>query len=152
MFRLHAEPLAPEDARMTLFKAFNHVSITVTDLGKAKDFYGGLLGFKEIPRPAFNFPGVWYGIGGDLSLHIIVNEALVRPPVERASFEGRYPHFALWTDDCDATAERLAATGIHVHDLVSTPTGLRQLFVKDPDGNMLEFIGPTKAPRVRRME
>jgi len=24
--------------------------------------------------------------------------------------------------------------------------------VKDPDGNMLEFIGPTKAPRVRRME
>jgi catechol 2,3-dioxygenase-like lactoylglutathione lyase family enzyme len=84
------EPLAPEDPRMTLFKAFNHVSITVTDLAKAKEFYGGLLGFKEIPRPAFNFPGVWYGIGGDLSLHIIVNEALVRPPVERASFEGRY--------------------------------------------------------------
>jgi glyoxylase I family protein len=137
---------------MTLFKAFNHVSITVTDLAKAKDFYGGLLGFQEIPRPAFNFPGVWYGIGGDLSLHIIVNEALVRPPVERASFEGRYPHFALWTDDCDATAEHLAGTGIHVHDLVSTPTGLRQLFVKDPDGNMVEFIGPTKAPRARRME
>jgi len=46
----------------------------------------------------------------------------------------------------------LAGTGVHAHDLVSTPTGLRQLFVKDPDGNMLEFIGPTKAPRVRRME
>jgi len=137
---------------MSLFKAFNHVSITVTDLGKAKDFYGGLLGFSEIPRPAFNFPGVWYGIGDGLSLHIIVNEKLVRSPVERESFEGRYPHFALWTDDCDATAQRLAGTGVHAHDLVSTPTGLRQLFVKDPDGNMLEFIGPTKAPRVRRME
>ena len=72
--------------------------------------------------------------------------------MERASFEGRYPHFALWTDDCDAAAEQLASTGIHVHDLVSTPTGLRQLFVKDSDGNMVEFIGPTKAPRVRRME
>lgn len=137
---------------MSLFKAFNHVSITVTDLAKAKDFYGGLLGFAEIPRPAFNFPGVWYGIGDGLSLHIIVNEKLVRSPVKRESFEGRYPHFALWTDDCDATAERLAGTGIHVHDLVSTPTGLRQLFVKDSDGNMLEFIGPTQAPRVRRME
>jgi catechol 2,3-dioxygenase-like lactoylglutathione lyase family enzyme len=62
---------------MSLFKAFNHVSITVTDLAKAKDFYGGLLGFPEIPRPAFNFPGVWYGIGDGLSLHIIVNETLV---------------------------------------------------------------------------
>ena len=137
---------------MSLFKAFNHVSITVTDLAKAKDFFGGRLGFPEIPRPAFNFPGVWYGIGDGLSLHIIVNEKLVRSPVERESFEGRYPHFALWTDDCDATAQRLADAGVHAHDLVSTPTGLRQLFVKDPDGNMLEFIGPTKAPRVRRME
>jgi hypothetical protein len=38
-------------------------------------------------------------------------------------------------------------------DVVSGPTGLRQVFVKDPDGNMVEFIGPTKSARaVRRME
>ena len=30
--------------------------------------------------------------------------------------------------------------------------GLRQLFVDDPDGNRVEFIGPTTAPRVRRMD
>ena len=32
------------------------------------------------------------------------------------------------------------------------PPACGRLFVKDSDGNMLEFIGPTKAPRVRRME
>ncbi len=53
MFRFRAEPLVPGDAPMTLFKAFNHVSITVTDLARAKEFYGGLLGFADIPRPAF---------------------------------------------------------------------------------------------------
>jgi hypothetical protein len=36
---------------------------------------------------------------------------------------------------------------------VSGPTGLRQVFVKDPDGNMVEFIGPTASKEaVRRME
>ncbi len=34
----------------------------------------------------------------------------------------------------------------------ATPTGLRQLFVHDPDGNMVEFIGPTRESRVKRLE
>ena len=46
---------------MKMFKEPNHVSITVTDVAKAREFYTGVLGFEEIPRPAFNFPGIWYG-------------------------------------------------------------------------------------------
>jgi catechol 2,3-dioxygenase-like lactoylglutathione lyase family enzyme len=138
---------------MDLFKALNHVSITVTDVGKAREFYGGVLGLQEIPRPAFNFPGIWYSLNGGLSLHIILNDQLVRPAVERERIEARYPHFALWTDDADATAARIEALGLPCRDVVSGPTGLRQVFVKDPDGNMVEFIGPTKAPGAgRRME
>jgi hypothetical protein len=55
-------------------------------------------------------------------------------------------------DDADATFERLSRTGRPFHDFLSTPTGLRQLFVHDDDGNMVEFIGPTHEPRARRME
>ena len=137
---------------MIPFKIFSHVSVTVTDLEKAEAFYGGVLGLQQVPRPDFGFPGVWYSLGGDLQLHIIVNEKLTRPPVERESFELRYPHFALWTEDADETARKMAESGAHFNDFTSTPTGLRQLFIKDPDGNMIEFIGPTKAPRTRRME
>ena len=68
---------------MGLFKELNHVSITVTDVAKAREFYTGLLGLEEIPRPAFNFPGIWYSLGNGLSLHIILNDELVRPAVER---------------------------------------------------------------------
>jgi len=137
---------------MSLFKQFTHVSVTVTDVGKAREFYSSVLGFQEIDRPAFNFPGIWYSLGGDLQLHIILNDALVRPAVEREKIEARYPHFALWTEDCDATAARIEALGLVCRDVFSGPTGLRQVFVKDPDGNMVEFIGPSTKAGGRVME
>ena len=138
---------------MSLFKQFTHVRVTVTDGAKAREFSSDTLGLQEIARPAFNFPGIWYSLGGDLQRHIILNDELVRPAVEREKIEARYGHFALWTEDADATAARITELGLPCRDVVSGPTGLRQVFVKDPDGNMVEFIGPTKSPSaVRRME
>ena len=137
---------------MSLFTQISHVSITVTDLAKTRDFYTRTLGFQEIPRPAFDFPGIWYSLGGDLQLHIIVNDQLVRPAVEREKITARYPHFALWTDDADETARTIGDLGLTCRDVVSGPTGLRQIFVKDPDGNMVEFLGPSKSAGARRME
>jgi catechol 2,3-dioxygenase-like lactoylglutathione lyase family enzyme len=134
-----------------LYGRYHHVSVCVTDLDRARAFYGAKLGLKEIPRPAFDFPGAWYGLDGDIALHIMVKDRAPRP-AGRPRFDLVHPHFALWTDDADLTHDRLRAEGIPIHDFVSTPTGLRQLFVDDPDGNRVEFIGPTKAPRVRRME
>ena len=137
---------------MSLFKQIQHVSITVTDVEKARDFYTRTLGFQEVPRPAFDFPGIWYSLGGDLQLHIILNDELVKPAVERETITARYGHFALWTEDADATAARITELGLPCRDVVSGPTGLRQVFVKDPDGNMVEFIGPSKNAGERRME
>ena len=137
---------------MSLFKNVSHISVTVTDIEKTREFYTGVLGFKEIARPAFDFPGIWYSLGGDLQLHIILNDQLVRPAVEREKIQARYAHFALWTDDCDATAARIEALGLICRDVFSGPTGLRQVFVKDPDGNMVEFIGPSSRAGARVME
>lgn len=128
---------------MLPFKSFSHVSVTVSDLEKAKAFYGGFIGLKEIPRPPFDFPGVWYA-HGDVQIHIIVNEKLPPRPVEVERFSLRDPHFALWVEDADDIARRLAEAGVAVHDFSTSPTGFRQLFIKDPDGNMVEFLGPTR--------
>jgi catechol 2,3-dioxygenase-like lactoylglutathione lyase family enzyme len=137
---------------MLPFKHLSHVSVTVSDLAKAKTFYGGLLGLSEIPRPDLGFPGVWYSLGGDLQLHIIVNEQWPFRPVAPQEFEIRAPHFALSVDDADALHERLLRTGYPFHDYVATPTGMRQLFVHDQDGNMVEFLGPTRQARETRWE
>jgi catechol 2,3-dioxygenase-like lactoylglutathione lyase family enzyme len=76
----------------------------------------------------------------------------VRPAAEREKIVARYPHFALWTDDADGTASRFEELGLVCRDVISGPTGLRQLFVKDPDGNMVEFLGPSVSAAARRME
>ena len=54
--------------------------------------------------------------------------------------------------DCDATAAKVNERGLVNRDVISGPTGLRQVFVKDPDGNMVEFIGPSKNAAERKME
>src|SRR6266566_1666497 len=90
-------------------------------------------------------PRSWYNLGNGLSLHIILNDQLVRPAIEREKILARYAHFALWTEDADETAREISNLGLPCRDVVSGPTGLRQVFVKDPDGNMVEFIGPTKS-------
>jgi catechol 2,3-dioxygenase-like lactoylglutathione lyase family enzyme len=87
-----------------------------------------------------------------LQLHVIVNDDQPARPMDRHRIDVRDPHFALWVDDADALCARLQASGQPFYDYVSTPTGLRQLFIHDHDGNMVEFLGPTREPRTRRME
>jgi len=61
---------------MSLFKQLTRLSVTAMDVVQAREF---TLGLEEIPRPAFNFPGIWYSLDGDLQLHISLNDQLVRP-------------------------------------------------------------------------
>jgi extradiol dioxygenase family protein len=111
-----------------------------------------VLGLAKLPRPDFGFPGLWYSLKGDAQLHIILNADWPFPTVDRSRLEVRSPHFALAVDDADHLAARLEAAGEAFHDFTSTPTGLRQLFLYDPDGNMVELIGPTRARRELRLE
>ena len=137
---------------MLPFTNVSHISVTVTDVEQARDFYGSVLGLKEIPRPAFRFPGIWYDLGGDLSLHVTVKDESPLRPGDPGRFDTRDPHFALAVADADDIHARLSRSGRPFYDFAETPSGLRQLFVRDPDGNMIEFIGPTRQGRVRTME
>jgi catechol 2,3-dioxygenase-like lactoylglutathione lyase family enzyme len=57
---------------------FSHVAISVTDLAAARAFYCGILGFEELPRPDFGFPGMWLGVG-ELQLHFVETEEMPTP-------------------------------------------------------------------------
>jgi glyoxylase I family protein len=132
------------------FKAVSHVSLTVTDLERAKAFYRDVLGLRETTRPNFGFPGAWFDLDGGLSLHLSVKDEMPLRPADPQRFDTRDPHFALAVEDADDTYARLQASEVPFYDFAETPTGLRQLFIRDPDGNMIELIGPSKkrhAPR-----
>src|SRR2546430_17063390 len=100
---------------MLPFKALSHVSVTVSDLGKARRFYGEFLGLVEIPRPDFGFPGVWYTLGGELQLHVVVGAHSEARPVEPHRFDARDRHVPLRVADYDDAEHRAAPGGDPFH-------------------------------------
>ena len=57
---------------------FVHAALPVSDLDRAKEFYGGLLGLREKPRHKFNHPGAWCDLG-EFELHLMVANETMRP-------------------------------------------------------------------------
>ena len=121
----------------TAIQAFHHVGIVVTDLAAAKAFYGGLLGLRELPRPPFDFGGAWYALG-DRQLHLIVH-----PPARTLrgtrDIDSRDGHLAVRVSDYDETLAYLRSRGVAVHESRQNLTPWAQLYVTDPDGNVIEF-------------
>jgi catechol 2,3-dioxygenase-like lactoylglutathione lyase family enzyme len=109
-------------------RAVHHVSIAVTDVEAALDFYTRVLGMTQrTDRPANLGAGAWLDVGGQ-QLHLIRSET----PAACGQ------HFAVLVDDLDATTEELRATGVQVSDAVPIG-GARQAFLSDPSGNSIEL-------------
>ena len=110
----------------------DHVQINVTDLPRARQFYGGLLELDEIPRPeSFTFAGCWYRIG-DVDLHLVVREP--EPTSAR--------HFCLWVANVNAAAKEIESAGYHVNwDHKFKIPGVDRFFVFDEDNNRIEIQG-----------
>ena len=116
----------------------HHVSLVVRDIARAREFYGDLIGLPEIARPDFGIPGAWFQ-AGPVQLHLLEPPSDAdagQPPSEFTVFAAPV---AFEIDDASAVAADLAAAGYDVRG-VGSPSG--QLFVRDPDGNLVEFIAP----------
>ena len=118
-------------------EALHHVSINVTDLDRAKRFYGGVLGLEEISRPAFDFAGAWYRLG-DRQLHLIVHPPThtLRGTTEISSREG---HFSIAVRSYDEARSHLEAAGVPFDARPVNRTPWAQIFLSDPDGNLIEL-------------
>jgi catechol 2,3-dioxygenase-like lactoylglutathione lyase family enzyme len=116
----------------------HHVSLVASDLARARRFYEDVLGFQEIPRPDFGFPGIWYGVG-EIEVHLIVPPAGAEtgtPPDRLSPIAG---HAAFQIDDYDAAEAHLRAHGVA---FLGLGRQVGQLFLRDPDGNQIELIVP----------
>lgn len=121
-------------------KQINHVTVLVTDKERAKEFYCGILGFQEY---SFGEGGkhLWVRAGTQY-VHLSNNSG---PPVT-----GNFYHFAVGFEDFRNLLDELVAKGVDVFDLdeniaeVSVNQNfdeqVRQFFVRDPDGNLVEIF------------
>jgi catechol 2,3-dioxygenase-like lactoylglutathione lyase family enzyme len=131
------------DDSMTL----HHAALYVSDLAKTRDFYSGVLGMEEIPRPAdFTFPGAYFRRDG-AEVHVVVETepdrtAQLRPAWSDLELRTGYVvHFALKVASLDAYLEAMADRGLQ-------PVGgpriradhVEQIYLADPDGYVVELM------------
>ena len=122
----------------------NHVAVKITDVDKSREFYEKVVGLKKLPRPKINIPGEWYALG-DGALHLIGGERKNDGKIDPTG-----PHIAVQVDNIDETKQTLNSMGIEFLDAAGlmaklnlTPEQMKmvgkQVWVRDPDGNVLEL-------------
>ena len=117
----------------------NHVAIHVKDVEKSCEFYRSVLVLEPIPRPAFTFPGAWFRLGKVQELHLIGNRT---DPVHAGN---RGNHFALRVDDLTPWEQHFQNLSVPYLPRRTRPDGALQMYVKDPDGHVIELFTPLAA-------
>ena len=113
------------------FIELNHAAIHVKNLEQSDQFYGVVLEMHKLPRPAFNFRGSWFAIGKQ-QLHLIEDTDLIQSARD-------HHHFAIQVADISTLKNELMRKGIKNLREQKRPDGATQLFLKDPDGYVIEF-------------
>jgi catechol 2,3-dioxygenase-like lactoylglutathione lyase family enzyme len=127
----------------------DHVTLVVKDLDRSRQFYIGVLGMEDVPRPNFGFPGLWFQAGPS-QIHLIEEHAasgpagLGRPAAGGSVSRGH--HFAFEVADALATVDDLAERGIKLAaGPKQRPDGPTQIYVHDPDGHLVELFSRPSA-------
>ena len=119
------------------FNRLNHVQVCIPRgaEAEARDFYGRLLGLKEIEKPEVLRPngGLWFEIA-DIQLHVGVEDA-VAPSKRHPAFE---------VDDLPGVRRHLEQNGVRTRDEEDVP-GMRRFSFYDPFGNRVELMEKTEA-------
>jgi catechol 2,3-dioxygenase-like lactoylglutathione lyase family enzyme len=122
-------------------EALEHYTIQCADLTGTRDFYRDVLGLVDGPRPNFGFSGHWLYCGDVPVVHLMGPDH-VRPKDQGAapSIEtGALDHIAFRGSDVSATLANLKKSGVAFRESQFPGTGLHQLFVRDPNGIMVEL-------------
>ena len=132
---------------MLALSSIHHVALPVTDLARAKRFYAEVIGLRELPRPAFDFPGAWFAVGESAQqLHLIMHD---RPTLRTGKpVDTRDIHFALRVPSYRAAIAHLRALGytpdaadetFRTREHPHATAGFPQIFLLDPDRNVVEI-------------
>jgi catechol 2,3-dioxygenase-like lactoylglutathione lyase family enzyme len=128
--------------------ALDHVNIRTARLAESIGFYGEVLGLSIVPPPMsddFSRGAYACDATGRPVVHLVSTERFIpgNGAVRGAAQPGMIDHFALRCDGSpEAYAERLDTAGLHYDRADVAPIGMHLMFIRDPNGIMVELSFP----------
>lgn len=117
-----------------MIERMDHFTIVTDQLQATREFYIGLLGLTEGPRPPFPVAGLWLYANGHPLLHVVQVQRMPEPR------RGVLDHMAFWAEGLRQTWQLLEDRGIEFR-VIRAPGAVRtwQLFFLDPNGVEVEL-------------
>jgi catechol 2,3-dioxygenase-like lactoylglutathione lyase family enzyme len=113
------------------------ISVPVTDMERAKQFYGETLGLEQVSDRGFPE----YQLGENISLYLLNMEA-----IGRQFTSPHTAHVAIRVPDVADTRRELEASGVEFEGETLDTSVCHMAFFRDPDGNAL-MLHRRYAPR-----
>jgi len=122
-------------------EGLEHYTISCADLDGTRDFYRDVLGLEDGFRPQLGFHGYWLYCGDVPVVHLLgaANALPENRDARQGGDTGSLDHIAFRGHDAQATIARLKARGIGFRENQIRDIGLHQVFVRDPNGIMVEM-------------
>ena len=130
---------------MQQISRINHVGMRIRELDTARAFYEKL-GFEFIAGPLGPEPVAIMEHPSGININFILNASGdasgVNLLMDVDQKHTGYTHIALEVDDLESAQQEILSAGVAITENVELPSGAAFFFVRDPDGNVLEFHQP----------
>ncbi len=124
-----------------MLRALDHVNVRTSHLERMTRFYCDVLGMQKGARPPFDFDGAWLYAGDKPVVHLVYAAQQPEP-----SGELRLEHFAFSASGLGEFVQRLKDAGVEYNIGILPGFGLRQVGLRDPDGNRLHVDFAAEEP------
>jgi catechol 2,3-dioxygenase-like lactoylglutathione lyase family enzyme len=118
----------------------NHVTVRTDDMEGTRQFYESALGLHIGWRPPLAFPGYWLYCGEQPVVHLVPESGQIGAGPSEDT--GNFDHFAFLARDFTGMRRHFQSLGLDFRETEVPGARIRQLFLVDPNGVMIEMNFP----------
>ena len=130
-------------------KNLDHWSISTSRLEETREFFENILGLEVGPRPNLMSKGYWMYTDGTAYVHLIEKDPKTieskGSTSESPAEGGLEDHIAFSVEDSHKVVESMKQKGIEYWDRLLPDRPLYQVFIKEPNGFVIELNDYTPA-------